>query len=353
MLTKEDLAKYPSIEPAREYVKQINIDIATLADEYPAVVDRARQILGDIIVRGVYTYISSDFETEILAFAVVRLFIDAIGDEWLRRRFAVAFSKRVGQFLQREENEKILEIAKMPGNVSEHGWNLIYEIRRVGVKFYEWKLHFKDYLSTAIRFHDITWKMCNHPVSNGYVRLTKRELARLLAEAFKERVLEKRIPKRFIELPDKLMKILEDIEELIKRYKKEVVKEIPIKAEITGGVYPPCIQYILERTERGENLSHVERLFLMFFMLDIGKAEEEVVNLFRKMPDFNEERTKYYVKHAKSKGYTAHNCDTLKTYGICRPTHKWCSEGIIKNPLVFYGRMVYILGKERRTQNEK
>jgi len=352
MLTKEDLAKYPSIELAREYVKQFNIDITTLADELPGVVNRAYQILKDIITRGIYTYVSSDVETEILAFPVVRLFIDVIGDEWLRRRFAVAFSKRVGRFLQGESNDKILEIAKTPGNVSESGWDLIYEVKRIGIKYYEWKLHFKDYLSVAVHFHDIAWKMCNHPVANGYVRLTKRELARLMAEAFKERVLEKKIPKRFIELPEKMMPIIRKIEELVREYKREVIREVPIRVEVSGGIYPPCVQFILERTEKGENLSHVERLFLMFFMLNIGKGEEEIVNLFRKMPDFNEERTRYYVRHARSRGYTAHNCDTLKTYGICRPAHRWCSEGKIKNPLIFYNRMLYARGKRRSKSEE-
>jgi len=352
MLTKEDLAKYPSIALAREYIKQLNVDITTLADELPDVVNRAYQILRDIITRGVYTYIVSNIDIEILAFPVVRLFVDTIGDEWLRRRFAVAFSKRVGRFLQRESSDKILEIAKTPGNISEGGWDLIYEVKRIGTKYFEWKLHFKDYLNVAVHFHDIAWKMCNHPVVNGYVRLTKRELARLMAEAFKERILERRIPKRFIELPEKIMKVVKEIEELVRNYKKEVIREVPIKVEVSGGVYPPCIQNILERTEKGENLSHVERLFLMFFMLNIGKEEEEVVNLFRKMPDFNEERTRYYVRHARNKGYTAHNCDTLKTYGICRPTHKWCSEGKIKNPLIFYSRMLYVREKRRSKSEE-
>jgi len=352
MLTKEDLAKYPSIELAREYVKQLNIDITTLADEFPDVISRAHQILREVITRGVYTYLASNIDIEILAFPVVRLFIDAISDEWLRRRFAVAFSKRVGKFLQGESNDKILEIARMPGNVSESGWDLIYEVKRIGAKYYEWKLHFKDYLSVAVHFHDIAWKMCNHPVANGYVRLTKRELARLMAEAFKERILERRVPKRFIELPEKIARIVKEVEELVRRYRKEVIREVPIKVEISGGVYPPCVQFILERAEKGENLSHVERLFLMFFMLNIGKDEGEVVDLFRKMPDFNEERTRYYVRHAKNKGYTAHNCDTLKTYGICKPTHRWCSEGKVKNPLTFYHRMLYVSGK-RRSESEE
>jgi len=45
MLTKEDLAKYPSIELARKYVRQLNIDITSLADEFPDVISRAHQIL--------------------------------------------------------------------------------------------------------------------------------------------------------------------------------------------------------------------------------------------------------------------------------------------------------------------
>ena len=91
MLTKEDLAKYPSIELARKYVKQLNIDITTLADEFPDVISRAHQILREVITRGVYTYLASSIDTEILAFPVARLFIDAISDEWLFRKGLASF----------------------------------------------------------------------------------------------------------------------------------------------------------------------------------------------------------------------------------------------------------------------
>ncbi|MHA1594817.1 MAG: hypothetical protein ACTSXX_08750 [Candidatus Baldrarchaeia archaeon] len=353
-LYKEDLAKYPFIVQAREYVRKLNIDLQNLQNRVPEAISRVRKLIENAIIKGECDIDIDNVDAEIIAYPLARLLIEIINDRWLKQRFAVAFSKRVWNLLRRESNEKIMLIATQPGNICENGWNLQREEHITDNKAYEWKLHFKDYIRASRSLKAPTWKLTNRLVSNGYVRLTKKELVRLIAECVKERLISSEVPRVDLqEIPEWLKELIEEIRDLMNRYKKEVIREdlADMRFKVTEEAFPPCVIRIIEAASRGENLSHEERLFLLFFMLNIGKDVEEIIDYYRKLPDFNEEKTRYYILHAKAKGYTAHNCDTLRSLGICTPNHEWCVSGNIKNPLVFYRRMQYVI-RRRKTENK-
>jgi DNA primase large subunit len=76
---------------------------------------------------------------------------------------------------------------------------------------------------------------------------------------------------------------------------------------------------------------------LATYMLAIGKLTDEIVEMFKNAPDFNERITRYQVEHlAGSKGsrtkYSVPSCDKLRTENLCFAT-KDC-DGII-NPIQF------------------
>jgi DNA primase large subunit len=101
--------------------------------------------------------------------------------------------------------------------------------------------------------------------------------------------------------------------------------------------YPPCIKHAMEVMSKGENLPHSARVMLATYMIAIGKSIEEIIEMFRNAPDFNERITRYQVEHlAGMKGnrtkYSVPSCEKLRTENLCYAT-KDC-EGIF-NPIQF------------------
>ena len=51
--------------------------------------------------------------------------------------------------------------------------------------------------------------------------------------------------------------------------------------------------------------------------LKSGYGVEDIINMFKNVDDFNERKTRYYIEHAKRKGYKRHLCPTLFKIGVC------------------------------------
>jgi DNA primase large subunit len=83
------------------------------------------------------------------------------------------------------------------------------------------------------------------------------------------------------------------------------------------GLFPPCIREIMTKAEEGQNLNHIERLYLVFFLHALNFPKETIIDLFKGLPDFDQKKTEYQVEFAKKKGYTPHSCNTLKSLNLC------------------------------------
>ncbi|MFX0139114.1 MAG: hypothetical protein ACFFDN_36065, partial [Candidatus Hodarchaeota archaeon] len=86
------------------------------------------------------------------------------------------------------------------------------------------------------------------------------------------------------------------------------------------------------------------RLVLIFFLLNAEKTIDEIVDLFRAQPDFNEGKTTYYVEHAAGKRgggikYQSFGCPKIKTYGLCKEEQDfWCHMKRINHPMKYFER---------------
>jgi len=106
------------------------------------------------------------------------------------------------------------------------------------------------------------------------------------------------------------------------------------------------MKYLLAKVKKGENLSHLARFAITSFLVNIGFSIDEIVDLWRSSPDFDENIARYQVEHiAGLRGsgtkYIPPSCKTLKVHGIC-PSGVECDEK--KNPLKYYYRKL----KERK-----
>jgi DNA primase large subunit len=362
------MANYFWSTQAAEYIRDREVDIKAL-DDLTDVISEAESWIGATLEKGVFTPNgTAKADTIMLAYPTARMFITILGNEYFLRRFANAVSKYAGLLLDKEDDWKIRLLATTPGNLGEQSWRLQYQKRTlnrkdyVGGIIYEWKLFFTDYIGVAQNFHDAKWKLVNRRLKDGWVHLLKSDVARLIEEALKTRIgrgglRPSREMPRAEDMPPNLKGALERISGKVKKWSSEF-QSFDIEGMGAGEIaYPGCMKQILDKLNRGLGVSHSERLALVFFLSNVSKDVDEILKVFSKSPDFDAERSRYYVEHAMGlRGggtkYKPYGCPKLKTYGLCFPQDEWCRNGkigprILKGPIGFYRSKSYYLAKTK------
>jgi DNA primase large subunit len=337
MLTKSDLANYPFTTEAARYVSGLGLEIQDLvADEYGAILDRAEKRIEEGITSAKISRESQDDEVEILSFPTAIMLLSIMGDERLRRRYALAESKRAYEILRKEAPAKIIEIAE-----NTFSWEIKQVEKTLEESYYEYALHFMNYLRNATSIHEPEWKLTNRILNSGYVYLTKDETSRLLLEEIQRKILD-RSKKTTLEIPSALAPRVEKIRKMIEARKGFMrIEEVPRAAVYTA--MPPCVRNLYDAIFAGRNISHMGRFTLTSFLVNVGVGEEEIVKTFKAATDFDEKKTRYQVEHiAGRRGgkrkYTPPRCETLKTHGVCVNPDDLCKQ--IKHPLTYYRRKV-------------
>ena len=87
---------------------------------------------------------------------------------------------------------------------------------------------------------------------------------------------------------------------------------------------------LIAKLRKGENLTHQARFALTSFLLNAGWSKEQILDLFRSSPDFNEKIASYQISHIEKRGYKVPSCETLKNWGLCPGdcSRKYPLEGI-------------------------
>src|SRR5881397_4260045 len=178
MLTRADLAKYPFLAEASDYVRELGFSIDEIAaPEFGPVLDRAEKRLEEALSKGQVSNDSISESTEILSFPVSNLILGLVGEERARRRFALAEAKRAYELLRQETPEKLQHIA-----TNTFHWTLERVDLQLGRRVYDFALALPDYLRNATRLREPKWKLPNRVLDHGFVYTTRDETARLLEE---------------------------------------------------------------------------------------------------------------------------------------------------------------------------
>ena len=64
---------------------------------------------------------------------------------------------------------------------------------------------------------------------------------------------------------------------------------------------PPHIEQSLQSLAKGENLHHIERFELATYLLNQGKPIEDIVLLFKNLPDYDEQLTRHHLQYLTGK----------------------------------------------------
>lgn len=348
VLTKLDHAKYPFTNEAAEYVKSLSIDINDLTNqEFSVILDLAEKRVVDALTAGKID-LELQGEAEILAYPAALMLIALAGDERAQRRYALGESKRAYELLRQESPAVLMQVA-------EHtfAWNAKIANREIGEALYEFGLSYPDYLRNAVRIRDPDWKLTNRVLGQGYVFCDRDEFARLLKEEVEARVLS-RIMGQHGSVPEAIVPRVERIRRLVVARTQMYGAEETPKAVLAAAM-PPCMKALLSSLTSGKHIPHIGRFAMTSFLSNIGVTDEEIIKMFRTQSDFSERIARYQVEHISGrrggkKKYTAPNCKTMKTHGLCVNPDEICAT--IAHPLSYYrkkARMITAATRRQRT----
>jgi len=323
------LAKYPFLQEASAYIQESKFDFAEFdRPEMIHIINRAVEKLENELQGKIYSNLD-EYEIEIMTFLVSLLLIKSIGLEEVSKKCSLFEAMRVERFLstdlsiERSSQKKKLLVQKI--------FQDLFDINiDVDSTSSICKLSVPDYLLRASKMYEQEWKLINRSVKDGYVYLDTDEAVRLIRNELSNLIYTRIKNMKIYEVP---IIIKSKADELRKKYSGRYVYRNQFKIL----EYPPCIKHAMEIINKGENLPHSARFMLATYMLAIGKTEEEVIEIFKNSPDYNEKITRYQVEHlAGKKGshikYSVPSCDRLRSEDLCFAV-KEC-ESLI-NPIQF------------------
>jgi len=342
-LTRLDLAKYPFLRASSAYVAEMGLDLKSLTSpSLSGVLNRALERISEAVRKGEVSTSMVDEDVEVLSYPVAIALVAAVGNDYLKRRYALAEAKRAERFFSVEPPEKLLILAR------ELGWHVKRAEALDGGVLYEFSANVLDYLRNAAGLKGRRWKLVNRLVRSGEVLLTSHELARLLMEEVKRKVeasLDK-AAESARELQEVLGPYVERVRGMLKELKLGEGRDLEAMGEARPEAFPPCMKAIYEALSEKRHVPHAGRFAFTAFLLNIGMSVDDIVDLFRRVADFSERITRYQVEHiAGERGsktrYTPPSCKTMRSYGLCVGADELCER--VNHPLTYYRRKLRIL----------
>lgn len=314
MVELPTLAKYPFLSDSKFYVKDNAPSIEELLDD--PLYERAR-VIGierldnafrnrDVGNRSLAT--KSDCIMELLSYPISRMIAVCVNDTYFKRRYALSEAFHAYKSLINESISFLLHISK------EFNLNVKHD-----EDTNELSILFTDYLRNApTRYKE--WKMINREMKNGYIRISHKDLARLIQEALRNRINGE------LDTRECSKNIFKTFSSDIKRIQNTVLMHRKkIEAAPVGRLsiekLPPCMKDILAAIQSGENVPHMGRFALVAFLNSLKLSTEDILKVFSSAPDYEEEKTRYQVEHitgsTSSTAYSPPGCEKMRTYGIC------------------------------------
>jgi len=271
-----------------------------------------------------------DDETNIDFYIVIKIFLSILNNKQIANRIAELYSKITIKSLNKEINNefnlyyiyKDLNLDVVYSEESEIYKKIKVKDQDLNLKT-KFRINFIDYLKLASNLRDNYRKLVNNSLYNGYVFIQPDDLNRLIQEYVRIKFLSQI---NIEDLREELFKnqVFKNLYEIISEYWEEKKEDFEYSFEMgfkkdqdVSKFLPPCVQEILAKVKEGQNLIHTERLGIVWFLNALKYPEEEIINLFSSLPDFDRDKTGYQVRYAIKKGYTPYSCKSLKSYNLC------------------------------------
>ncbi len=330
------------------YIKETHFDLQEFdRTEMEFILNRSFSKIDNFIKNGETDYKLEKFEIEILTFLASLLILKSASIDIITKKFALFESMRFERYLIEDlknsfKDEKkrliLLKIFKEVFKIDVYSEIVINEFYKIKVI---------DYIHRSIVFHEEEWKLINRTVKNGYVYLNVNEIVRLFRNELSLLIFDKIKNMKLVTFPDRVLKKSQNL----KIYWDSINKRSKVFNHVNkNSTTPPCIDHIYKVLNNGENLPHSARLLLATFLLFSEKNIEEIIEIFKKLPDYNEQITRYQLEHlsgkkGSSKKYFVPSCEKIKIQNLCYETI--VCKGII-NPIQLLRKGREGIEKERK-----
>ncbi len=339
------LAMYPFLAEASRYIRDQGLSLEEVLDH------RAFQGARNWARERVFTSLetgdlpnpplsrSAECLEALYAYPLARILVSCVGDGFLVRRFALAEADLARRRLSRESDDFLL--------AASHALGL--DALRDGA----FRLHFSDFLRATRQLRGKEWKLINQPVREGFVLLSRDRFLRVVEGHLRNRF-EAELP---LEVNPTLLRAFE--EEVIELHTALRDRRSRLQGEDLGTIrvtnFPPCMEKLLATVLASENVSHPGRFALVSFMNNIGLGFDEIYQIYASVPDFRESVTRYQIEHITGQisgtVYTAPECSTMKSYGICPGPDRLCET--ITHPLSYYRKKTRMSGTAKKAPADR
>ncbi len=369
-----DYKKYPFLADVNEILSRrwpalSILDLIRLKSG--AIYERAVDIVKSVVEKGIVKpRWNITTEEEIVAFYSAIILVSILNNRWLRERFSIAFAKYAYNYLKEENGFTIEAIARKLGISMKYDENNCPRIPLLKKKVVVYKImpycfEIKDFLKYTKRLsNDPKYALVNQIVEGGKVYVDKDVAIRVLEEAISQYISSlikplEEYPKELNDIVSELRSLLEEkgfggLDKASEKYTSISIRE-GVENVIDFDAFPPCMSKLVNELKRGENLSHHARFTVAAFLSRIGMSVDDILELFKNAPDFNEKIARYQIEHISGlrgsrKQYMPYSCSTMKSLGLCPLIDHDCNA---KNPLVVYRRNLYRKRTNVRKKEDK
>ena len=364
-------AKYPFFASAREAVADAAVSLPELVAADAPAVERGRERVERALLAGTIESESGPFpaesaydtQAELLSYPIARILVSLLDSEPAIEKYAAAEAAtamdRVRDDLATDDGlrsvstptvtlddvlaefdlgDAVRAEGSVPGGGAADGSGVGRDaIGSTGSGTEHYRVAVGSYLSLTSPSWGESWRLVNRALADGAVRLPRDDLLRALESAVGERVREG-LP---FELADGggIAAELESGVADLKRLLSERTYAGPVDV-VAPDLFPPCMTNLIEKAERGAELSPPESFALMAFLVGIGMTPDEVV-AFCADTSLDAEGIRYqteYLRDDRGTQYPPPTCETLANYGICHNEDDHMQVAV--DPLAYYEKQV-------------
>ena len=324
--------KFPFSQTAKKILREINPSIEHIPEE---TIKRAEVMISHASKGKPYNIsIKSTemLEQEIAAFPVAKILVSLMKDNFLLKSFASTISKSTFIYLEKSPDRKQLSL-----DLAEE---LGLDVSVISEKGSFVEMPLSQFL--GIRFNDPALKLVNQKLSGGKVKLNINTFCRFVSEKVFA-IVHESLPVKTTGLPNFYKTTARQIS---KKVKGSQLRDFNFKVEgsLNPNAFPPCFASLYQKQLAGEGLSHMARFLLASFLNAVGMPQRQILEIFKKSPNYDEKIASYQIKRIAEQNYAPASCAKIKTYGLCTDTD--CR---VRHPMTYYRRAL----KKLRQQNKK
>ena len=244
----------PASEEEQDIIAHYNRLFSSHFKTYPALYKRVMKIFSLALEKKESGIILSEDELNIIVFYMIKTILAAFDNRVLENHVANLLSKVYHKRLLNETAQNLVVI----GQKMNFDCHFEQKATKIGNVMYPYWVQVYKYVPIAALLKDSSYQLINRNVHNGKVYLLKDNVARLLQEVIRRKIVPDR-QKSSGELMELLQKIksvsvvIKDLSDLIEKKKLTQTKydNSNIYEDMVYALYPPCIKFILNKATNG------------------------------------------------------------------------------------------------------